>query len=147
MKDEAMTVEQRLEALEKRVEEVAAIANLPRKPGDISAAVAQSKVVVAEAEKRIQSITDASHASFSEDVQKVRKEFAADLKALREEIREYRADVAGYRAHITETIKAEVDAAVVQTLHDYKLLKDGAPSSEYFAHEIRGIVAEELVKT
>jgi hypothetical protein len=141
-----MTIEERLNVLEKRVEQVSAVANLPRKPGDISAAVTQAKAAVSDAESRVQATAHASYSRFDADLQAVRKEFAADLKALREEIREYRADVAGYRAHITETIKAEVDAAVVQTLHDYKLLKNGAPSSEYFAHEVRAIVAEELVK-
>jgi hypothetical protein len=147
MKDEAMTVEQRLEALEKRIEQVAAIANLPRKPGDISAAVAQAKVAVSDAEARVQLVADASYIRFENDLAELRRELVNAHSNLRKELQAIRQEVREYEARTNETIKNAVDVALVQTLEDYKVLKNGAPSSDYFAHEIRNIVAEELVKS
>jgi hypothetical protein len=139
-----LTIEEKLGALEKRIEQVAAIANLPRKPGDISAAVAQAKAAVSDAEARVQTAADASYSRFEKDVAELRRELADAYSDFRKELQAIRQEVREYEARTNETIKNAVDVALIQTLEDYKVLKNGAPSSDYFAHEIRAIIRDEL---
>jgi hypothetical protein len=139
-----LTIEEKIEALEKRIAQVAAIANLPRKPGDISAAVAQAKVAVSDAEARVQVAADASYIRFEQDVMELRRELANVYSDFRKELQAIRQEVREHEARVNEIINTAVDHRLIETLHDYGLLKDGTPSSEYFAHEIRAIVREEL---
>jgi phage host-nuclease inhibitor protein Gam len=142
-----MSIEEKVSELEKRLEHVSAVANLPRKPGDISAAVRQAQASVADAETRVQNKADAAVARLSQEIANLRQEIRdaskqvqADLKLMRDEIREYEKGV-------NDTIKATVDNHTVQVLMDYGVLNENAsPSSKYFSHEILALVREELAK-
>ena len=60
------------------------------------------------------------------------------------EVVNLRAEVANLVKYLNDRISNAVDVNVVNTLHEYYLLKDGNPSSEYMAHEIRAIVLESI---
>jgi hypothetical protein len=121
-------LELRIAALEARKPEVG-----PRGPaGNIDQAVRQASAAanqaVSDAELRVQEYAKASLGQFREELAKLQARFE-DLKK-----------------NLSATIKDTVDVNVVNTLHEYHLLEDAAPSSKYFVHEIRAIVTEELAK-
>ena len=135
-----LTNEQRIELLEKR-------GAGPRGPaGDISSAVNQAMLAVSDAESRVEARASAHHklvtnkiAAFRKEISDRDKEHAEQIKVLRDELR-------AHRDFVTQHLKAEVDAATVQVLQDYKLLNDqAAPSAEYIRHEVEKIVEQKLL--
>jgi len=104
----SQTLEQRVEALEKRPG--------PRGPaGDISAAVRNAEIaaskIVENTEARVGAKADASYARFADEVSKLRQE----ATKLREEANQL-------RKHFNDLIQNTVDASVIKTLQDYLLL-------------------------
>ena len=104
----SQTLEQRVEALEKRPG--------PRGPaGDISAAVRNAEIaaskIVENAEARVGAKADASYAKFIDEV--------AKLQTIADKLRQ---EVVDLRKHLDERIHNTVDGQVVQTLQDYHLL-------------------------
>lgn len=97
------TLEQRLEALEVSFEEVKKVKCVPgpRGPaGPIDAVVENAKQAVADAESRVQTRADATY-----------REFAAEVKELREEVFEL-------KQFLDERIKNAVELHTVQVLED-----------------------------
>jgi hypothetical protein len=102
-------IEQRVYALEAAFEEVRRLKGVPgpRGPaGPIDAAVANANRAVADAEARVQAKANATYAKF-----------AAEVKALREEFKLLREQLA-------QNIQTEVENRVVQVLRDYHLLDE-----------------------
>jgi hypothetical protein len=95
---------------------------------------------------------DASYAirevniAFEKAIARSNAESAQREDAFRKEIEKLRKEVSAFKAHIHEHVKEHVACGVSDILEEYHVLKNGAPSSEYFAHEIRQIVREELKK-
>ena len=103
------TIEQRIAALEATLEEIKKLKGVPgpRGPaGPIDAACANAKRAVSDAEDRVQTRADATYATF-----------AADVKALREEVKQL-------KQYLDERIKDAVDNHTVQVLRDYHLLNE-----------------------
>ena len=105
-------LEQRIAALEARLEEIKKGVTGPRGPaGDINAAVLNAKIAVNDAESRVQARADATYARF-----------AADLATVRNEIRQL-------KQYLDDGIKNAVDSATVEVLHAYHLLdENNAPA-------------------
>jgi hypothetical protein len=103
------TIEQRINALEESFEEVKKLKGVPgpRGPaGHIDAAVANAQRAVVDAEDRLQARAEATYARF-----------AADVKALREEVKQL-------KLFLDERIQNAVDNYTIQVLRDYHLLNE-----------------------
>jgi DNA repair ATPase RecN len=98
------TIEERLEALEKR-------APIRGPAGDISAAVRNANQAVADAEARIRVVADEALAK----VQAKADELANLARKLRSEVEET-------KQYLDERIYNTVDATLVKTLQEYRLL-------------------------
>jgi hypothetical protein len=130
------TIEQRMQSIEDAFVEVKKLRGIPGPrggAGPIDAAVVNAtkaaNQAVADAEARVQKKAD-------EAFQKL----LAESVKHKAEAAKLRREVADLKTYLNERIENAVDGNVVQTLHDYHLLKDGNPSSDYMAHEIRDII-------
>lgn len=111
------SLEERIAALEAAFEEVKAAKGIagPRGPaGNIDAAVANVDAAVSKAGSRVEAQANQRYAN-------LRDEFSALVRVLRVELD-------NLKKGLDERIKNEVDGHAVQVLHDYHLLKDGAPT-------------------
>jgi hypothetical protein len=118
------TVEERLDILERefaQVKELKGIAG-PRGPaGNIDAAIANVDAAVSKAESRVQAQANVRYDLFLAAERNLREAFETQVRVLRVELD-------NLKKGLDERIKNEVDGHAIQVLHDYHLLKDGAPT-------------------
>jgi hypothetical protein len=136
-------LEKRLNAVETTLEEIKKLKGIPGPrgaAGPIDAAVknAEEKVRVGVEELRgiVANALDEFSKRLRESEERVRTDVQNAQKETRDVIAKFREELSANQEFVRETVANQVDGQIIQTLHDYKLLKDGSPSSQYFLHEL-----------
>ena len=135
-------LEKRLNAVETTLEEIKKLKGIPGPrgaAGPIDAAVKNAEEKVRIGVEGLRGIVANALDEFSkrlrESEERVRTDFQNAQKETRDVIAKCREELSANQEFVRETIAGEVDGQVLRTLHDYHLLKDGAPSADYFRHE------------